>query len=98
MNLHAPIYIAGHRGMVGSAILRRLRRAGYDNFILRTSGELDLRNQADVAAFFAEAKPEYVVLAAAKVGGIVANNTYRGELPMQETLVLFLGQEDLRII
>ncbi len=79
MNIHAPIYIAGHRGMVGSAIMRRLREAGYDNFILRTSGELDLRNQVAVADFFAETKPEYVVLAAAKVGGIQANNIYRGE-------------------
>ena len=79
MNIHAPIYIAGHRGMVGSAIMRRLREAGYDNFILRTSAELDLRNQAAVAEFFAETKPEYVVLAAAKVGGIQANNIYRGE-------------------
>ena len=65
--------------MVGSAIMRRLREAGYDNFILRTSGELDLRNQVAVADFFAETKPEYVVLAAAKVGGIQANNIYRGE-------------------
>ncbi|AII50335.1 GDP-L-fucose synthase family protein [Hymenobacter sp. APR13] len=79
MNIHAPIYIAGHRGMVGSAIMRRLREAGYDNFILRTSVELDLRNQVAVAEFFAEIKPEYVVLAAAKVGGIQANNIYRGE-------------------
>lgn len=79
MDLHAPIYIAGHRGMVGSAVLRRLQRARHDNFILRTSRELDLRDQAAVAHFFAETKPAYVVLAAAKVGGIVANNTYRGE-------------------
>jgi GDP-L-fucose synthase len=65
--------------MVGSAILRRLERAGYTNFVLRTSKELDLRQQAAVADFFAEQKPDYVFLAAAKVGGIVANNTYRAE-------------------
>jgi len=79
MNLEAPVYIAGHRGMVGSAILRRMQKAGHKNFILRTSSELDLRDQAAVAAFFAEEKPVYVVLAAAKVGGILANNTYRAD-------------------
>jgi GDP-L-fucose synthase len=79
MNLEAPVYIAGHRGMVGSAILRRMQEAGHKNFILRSSSELDLRDQAAVAAFFAEEKPVYVILAAAKVGGIMANNTYRGE-------------------
>ncbi|OUJ75589.1 GDP-L-fucose synthase family protein [Hymenobacter crusticola] len=79
MNLEAPVYIAGHRGMVGSAILRRMQKAGHKNFILRSSSELDLRNQAAVAAFFAEEKPAYVVLAAAKVGGILANNTYRAD-------------------
>lgn len=73
------IYIAGHRGMVGSAIKRRLIKAGYGNFILKSSSELDLRNQAEVASFFEIEKPEYVFLAAAKVGGIQANNTYRGE-------------------
>lgn len=73
------IYIAGHRGMVGSAIQRNLEAAGYDNIISRTSRELDLRDQAAVQAFFAAEKPEYVILAAAKVGGILANNTYRGE-------------------
>jgi GDP-L-fucose synthase len=73
------IYIAGHRGMVGSAIQRNLEAAGYDNIIGRTSRELDLRDQAAVQAFFAAEKPEYVILAAAKVGGILANNTYRGE-------------------
>ena len=79
MNLEAPVYIAGHRGMVGSAILRRMQKAGHKNFILRSSSELDLRDQAAVAAFFAEEKPVYVVLAAAKVGGILANNTYRAD-------------------
>jgi GDP-L-fucose synthase len=79
MNKDAKIYIAGHRGMVGSAILRKLQAEGFTNFILRGSGEVDLRDQQQVAAFFAETKPDYVFLAAAKVGGIVANNTYRAE-------------------
>lgn len=73
------IYIAGHRGMVGSAILRRLREKGYENFILRKSSELDLRDQLAVQRFFEEEKPDYVFLAAAKVGGIMANNTYRAD-------------------
>lgn len=73
------IYIAGHNGMVGSAILRKLKQEGFTNFILRTSKELDLRKQEDVSGFFAEVKPDYVFLAAAKVGGIVANNTYRAD-------------------
>jgi GDP-L-fucose synthase len=75
----AKIYVAGHRGMVGSAITRKLQKEGYTNIITRTSAELDLRNQQDVTDFFATEKPEYVFLAAAKVGGIVANNTYRAE-------------------
>ena len=79
MDKNAKIYIAGHTGMVGSAILRRLQAGGYENFALRTSGELDLRNQVEVQEFFRREKPEYVFLAAAKVGGIVANNTYRAE-------------------
>ncbi len=79
MNKSAKIYIAGHRGMVGSAIKRRLENVGFVNFVTRTSKELDLRNQAAVAAFFVAEKPDYVFLAAAKVGGIVANNTYRAE-------------------
>lgn len=79
MDKHCKIYIAGHRGMVGSALLRKLNAEGFTNFVLRTSKELDLRDQAVVAHFFAEEKPEYVFLAAAKVGGIVANNTYRAE-------------------
>ena len=73
------IYIAGHRGMVGSAILRRLQQEGFQNIIYRTSKELDLRNQLEVQAFFRQEQPDYVFLAAAKVGGILANNTYRGE-------------------
>lgn len=79
MQQDAKIYIAGHRGMVGSAIVRRLERAGYHNLVTRPSQELDLRSQVAVTDFFAQEKPEYVFLAAAKVGGIVANNTYRAD-------------------
>jgi GDP-L-fucose synthase len=79
MEKAAKIYIAGHRGMVGSAIERKLRSEGYHNIIVRTSFELDLRNQQAVNAFFDLEKPDYVILAAAKVGGIHANNTYRAE-------------------
>ncbi|HRP18442.1 MAG TPA: GDP-L-fucose synthase [Ginsengibacter sp.] len=70
------IYVAGHRGMVGSAIVRKLQKEGYENLLLRTSKELDLRDQTAVASFFESEKPDYVFLAAAKVGGILANNTY----------------------
>lgn len=73
------IYIAGHRGMVGSAIMRKLQAEGFTNFVTRTSADLDLRDQPAVTAFFEQEKPDYVFLAAAKVGGIVANNTYRAE-------------------
>ncbi len=79
MNIDSKIYIAGHRGMVGSAITRHLSNEGFSNLLLRTSKELDLRNQEAVFSFFANEKPEYVFLAAAKVGGIVANNTYRAD-------------------
>ncbi len=79
MNKNAKIFIAGHRGMVGSAILRKLQSEGYSNFALRTSAALDLRNQAAVQDFFDTEQPEYVFLSAAKVGGIYANNTYRAE-------------------
>ncbi|HEY0667032.1 MAG TPA: GDP-L-fucose synthase [Sphingobacteriaceae bacterium] len=79
MEKSAKIYVAGHRGMVGSAIVRRLEKDGYQNIVTRTSSELDLRIQQDVAKFFTDEKPEYIFLAAAKVGGIVANNTYRAE-------------------
>ncbi len=79
MNKEKKIYIAGHRGMVGSAILRQLQSEGFENFVLKSSGELDLRNQAQVEKFFKQEKPDYVFLAAAKVGGIIANNTYRAE-------------------
>ena len=73
------IFVAGHRGMVGSAIVRKLQQEGFDNLVLRTSAELDLRSQESVDVFFKEYKPDYVFLAAAKVGGIVANNTYRAD-------------------
>lgn len=76
MEINSKIYIAGHRGMVGSAILRRLQKEGYKNLICRTSSELDLRNQQAVDNFFAQEKPEFVFLAAAKVGGIFANSEY----------------------
>ncbi|MCB9234729.1 MAG: GDP-L-fucose synthase [Bacteroidia bacterium] len=79
MEKNAKIYIAGHRGMVGSAIRRKLKSEGFEHFVDRSSTELDLRDSAAVADFFAAEKPDYVFLAAAKVGGIVANNTYRGE-------------------
>lgn len=79
MNKDSKIYIAGHKGLVGSAIWRNLEGKGYFNLVGRTFEELDLMDQAAVAKFFKEEKPEYVVLAAAKVGGIVANNTYRGQ-------------------
>lgn len=75
----SKIYIAGHRGMVGSAILRKFKENGYNNLLVRTSAELDLRNQSEVSDFFSQEKPEYVFLAAAKVGGILANNTYRAD-------------------
>lgn len=79
INKNSKIYIAGHRGMVGSSILRTLEKEGYTNIVVKTSSDLDLRDQQKVADFFHKEKPEYVFLAAAKVGGIVANNTLRGE-------------------
>ena len=79
MEKNAKIYVAGHRGMVGSAIIRKLKEEGLENIIFRTSSELDLRNQQAVSDFFQKEKPDYVFLAAAKVGGILANNTYRAE-------------------
>jgi GDP-L-fucose synthase len=79
MEKNARIYVAGHRGMVGSAIVRNLKQQGYSNLILRTSAELDLRNQQAVDTFFGTEKPEYVFLSAAKVGGIHANNVYRAD-------------------
>jgi len=79
MEKNSKIYIAGHRGMVGSAIIRRLQKDGFTNIVTRSSKELNLINQQAVADFFATEKPDFVFLAAAKVGGIVANNTYRAE-------------------
>ena len=79
MDKHAKIFVAGHRGMVGSAIVRRLTSDGYDNLILKTRKELDLRNQAAVDAFFREEQPEYIFLSAATVGGIMANSSYKAE-------------------
>lgn len=79
MELSAKIYVAGHNGMVGSAIVRKLRTEGYQNILVRTSKELDLRNQEATLDFMQQEKPDYVFLAAAKVGGIVANNTYRAD-------------------
>jgi GDP-L-fucose synthase len=79
MHLQSKIYVAGHRGMVGSSIKRALEKAGYTNLIVRTSEELDLRDANAVSAFFDDEQPEYVFLAAAKVGGILANNTYRAQ-------------------
>ncbi len=79
MEKNARIYVAGHRGMVGSAIVRKLQKDGYTNILIRTSSELDLRNQQEVEQFFADTQPEFVFLSAAKVGGIHANNVYRAE-------------------
>lgn len=79
MEKDSKIYIAGHRGMVGSAIHRKLQEKGFTNFVLKTSKELDLRNQQAVSDFFKTEKPDYVFLVAAKVGGIIANNTYRAD-------------------
>lgn len=79
IDVHSKVYVAGHNGMVGSAIVRLLKRSGYSNIITRSSAELDLRNQAAVNSFFQLEKPEFVFLAAAKVGGILANDTYRAE-------------------
>jgi GDP-L-fucose synthase len=87
METTSKIYIAGHRGMVGSAIMRNLQNKGYNNIITRTSKELDLRNSQAVADFFASEKPEYVFLAAAKVGGIQANNIYRADFIYENLMI-----------
>jgi GDP-L-fucose synthase len=87
MDKHANIYVAGHRGMVGSAIVRRLAAAGYTNLLTRTHADLDLTHQASVEQFLKHEKPDYVFLAAAKVGGIHANNTYRGEFIYQNLMM-----------
>lgn len=87
MEKSAKIYIAGHRGMVGSAIYRKLQKEGYTNILVKTSAELDLRNQQAVADFFAKERPDYIFLAAAKVGGIVANNTYRADFIYENLMI-----------
>jgi len=87
MNKIDKIYVAGHRGMVGSAIVRALQSEGYNNIVYKTSAELDLRNQAAVNDFFAQEKPQYVFLAAAKVGGIQANNIYRADFLYQNLMI-----------
>ncbi|MDR1648645.1 MAG: GDP-L-fucose synthase [Synergistaceae bacterium] len=87
MEIDARIYVAGHRGLVGSALTRRLERAGYRNLILRTKAELDLRDQAATRAFFGSERPEYVFLAAAKVGGIHANDAYPAEFIYDNLIV-----------
>ena len=87
MNKAAKIYIAGHRGLVGSAILKNLQNKGYSNLVTRTHKELDLVDTASVAEFFAKEQPEYVYLAAAKVGGIIANNTYRADFIYENLMI-----------
>ena len=87
MDKNAKIYVAGHRGLVGSAIVQNLQTAGYTNLLLRTHAELDLTNQAATASFFETEKPEYVFLAAAKVGGILANNIYPAEFIRDNLLI-----------
>ena len=87
MNKNAKIYLAGHRGLVGSAIYENLKSKGYTNIITRTHKELDLTNQLEVAKFFSAEKPEYVFLAAAKVGGIVANNVYRADFIYENMMI-----------
>lgn len=94
MEKNSRIYVAGHRGMVGSAIVRALEQRGYKNIVFKISAELDLRNQKAVEDFYSTEKPEYVIVAAAKVGGILANNTYRAEflydnLQIQNNLIHF---------
>ena len=87
MELNSKIYVAGHNGMVGSAIVRKLKDEGYTNLILKTHDNLDLTNQKDVQHFFDLYEPDYVFLAAAKVGGIVANNTYPAEFINNNLLI-----------
>ena len=87
MNLNDKIYIAGHRGLVGSAIVRQLESRGFTNLLMRTHKELDLTNQAQVQTFFKQEKPDYVILAAAKVGGIYANNTYPADFIYQNMMI-----------
>jgi len=101
MDKNAKIYVAGHRGLVGSALVKNLQSKGYTNLLLRTHAELDLTNQTAVDAFFAEEKPEYVFLAAARVGGILANNTYpaefiRDNLAIQTNLIHAAYQSNVK--
>ncbi|MGX1638794.1 GDP-L-fucose synthase [Sphingobacterium sp. NPDC055431] len=101
MEKQAKIYVAGHRGMVGSAIYRKLKELGFENIIVRTSKELDLRDQQAVKEFFETEKPEYVFLAAAKVGGIMANNVYRADfiyenLAIQNNVIHFSHENDVK--
>ena len=87
INKSDKIYVAGHSGMVGSAIVRKLENDGFENIVFRTSKELDLTNQLAVNTFFEAEKPAYVYLAAAKVGGIVANNTYRADFLYKNLMI-----------
>src|SRR5437667_12380432 len=87
MNRDAKIYVAGHKGLVGSALVRQLRAAGHVGLLLRSHEELDLTNQSEVKAFFSRERPEYVFLAAAKVGGILSNSTYLAEVIYQNLLI-----------
>ena len=87
MNKSGKVYVAGHRGMVGSALVRKLKSLGFDNIVSRTSKELDLTDQSQVARFFESEKPDYVFLAAAKVGGIHANNTYRADFIYENLMI-----------
>ena len=86
-DLNQKIYVAGHRGMVGSAIVRELTKKGYQNIVTRTHAELDLTNQAEVQSFFEQERPDQVYLAAAKVGGIYANNTFPAEFIYQNLMI-----------
>lgn len=101
MDKNAKIFVAGHKGLVGSALVRQLEKEGYKNLIKKTHQELDLANQAEVARFFAETQPDYVFLAAAKVGGIIANNTYPAEfiyqnLQIQNNLIEAAHQQKVK--
>ena len=87
MKLNNKIYIAGHSGLVGSAIVRQLESRGFTNLLMRTHKELDLTNQVQVQTFFEQEKPDYVILAAAKVGGIHANNVYRADFIYQNIMI-----------
>ena len=87
MKKNSKIYVAGHRGLVGSAIVRRLKQEGYPNLVTATSKELDLREQAATRDFFAQERPDYVFLAAARVGGILANNSYPADFIYQNLMI-----------